>query len=95
MKRDSTPPVSSAGADALAVYEAWMREREALATASIRNYVSDLSHFIAWYEQRDSQTAGDDGVLFSPREITTAVLLRYRDVLQERGKNLPPSIVRF
>src|SRR5260221_3707855 len=55
MKRASTPPVSSAGARALAVYEAWMREQEALATASIRNYVSDLSHFIAWYEQRATQ----------------------------------------
>ncbi|HEX6557329.1 MAG TPA: tyrosine-type recombinase/integrase [Ktedonobacteraceae bacterium] len=93
MKRASTPPVSSVGADALAVYEAWMREREDLATASIRNYVSDLSQFIAWYEQRASQTAGDDGVLFSPREITTAVLLRYRDVLQEREQK-PASINR-
>src|SRR6266545_2063416 len=92
MKRASPPPVSSAGADALAVYEAWMKEREDLAAASIRNYVSDLSQFIAWYEQRASQT-GDDGVLFSPREITTAVLLRYRDVLQEREQK-PASINR-
>ncbi len=93
MKRASTPPVSSAGARALAVYEAWMREQEALATASIRNYVSDLSHFIAWYEQRATQAAGDTGVLFSPREITTAELLRYRDVLQER-EHKPASINR-
>src|SRR5262249_25734228 len=74
-------------------YEVWMREREDLATASIRNYLSDLSHFIAWYEQQTSQTAGDDGVLFSPREITTAVLLRYRNVLQEREQK-PASINR-
>jgi len=93
MKRASTPPVSSAGARALAVYEAWMREQEALATASIRNYVSDLSHFIAWYEQRATQVAGDTGVLFSPSEITTAELLRYRDVLQEREQK-PASINR-
>ncbi|HLZ60520.1 MAG TPA: tyrosine-type recombinase/integrase [Ktedonosporobacter sp.] len=93
MKRASTPHVSSAGTDALAAYEAWMRERENLATASIRNYVSDLSHFIAWYEQRADHPAGDDGVLFSPREITTAVLLGYRDVLQEREQK-PTSINR-
>jgi LuxR family maltose regulon positive regulatory protein len=93
MKRASTPPVSSAGARALAVYEAWMREREALTTVSIRNYVSDLSHFIAWYEQRADHPAGDGGVLFSPHEITTAVLLRYRDVLQEREQK-PASINR-
>ena len=93
MKRAPTPHISSASADALAVYEAWMREREVLATASIRNYVSDLSHFIAWYEQWASQTAGDDSVFFSPHEITTAVLLRYRDVLQEREQK-PASINR-
>lgn len=81
MKRAATPHVSSPGADALAVYAAWMREREALATASIRNYVSDRSQFINWYEQQPSQSAGGDRLLFSPREITTAVLLRYRDVL--------------
>src|SRR5258708_20818021 len=93
MKRASTPPVSSAGARALAVEEWGMREQEALATDSIRNYVSGLSHFIAWYEQRDTQAAGDTGVLFSPREITTAELLRYRDVLQEREQK-PASINR-
>src|SRR5579863_4954014 len=93
MKRASTPPVSSAGADALAGYEAWMREREDLATASIRNYVSDLSLFIAWYELQTSYTAGDNGVLFSPREVTTAMLLRYRDMLQEREQK-PASINR-
>src|SRR5579859_1410377 len=93
MKRASTPSVSSAGARALAAYSAWMRERENLATASLRNYVSDLSHFIAWYEQQASQTAGDVGVLFAPREITSAVLLRYRDVLQEH-EHKPASINR-
>lgn len=93
MKRASPPPVSSAGTAALAAYSAWMREREALATASVRNYVSDLSHFIAWYEQWTSQAAGDGGVLFVPREITTEVLLRYRDVLQKREQK-PASINR-
>ncbi|SRR5581483_10121845 len=81
MKRASPVLVSSAGAHALAAYETWMREREDLAAASIRNYVSDRSHFIAWYEQQACQTAGDDGGLFSPREITTEALFRYRDVL--------------
>src|SRR5262249_17430939 len=47
----------------------------------------------AWYEQWTDHPAGGDGVLFSPREITTAVLLRYRDVLQERGQK-PASINR-
>src|SRR5579884_3356447 len=84
MKRASLPPMSSTGAAALAAYEAWMKEREALATASIRNYVSDLAQFIAWYERRGSRIAKGADALFSPREITTAVLLEYRNVLQER-----------
>jgi LuxR family maltose regulon positive regulatory protein len=70
-----------------------MREREALAPASLRNYVSDLSQFIAWYEQRAPQPAGASSALFSLREITTAVLLRYRDALHEREQK-PASINR-
>jgi len=51
MKRTAHPPLSRAGQEALASYEYWLREREDLAAASIRNYLSDLHHFIAWYEQ--------------------------------------------
>lgn len=93
MKRAAPPQVSSVGARALAVYEAWMRAWEALAPASRHNYVSDLSQFIAWYEQRASQAAGDAGALFLPHEITTAVLLQYQDVLHAR-EHKPASINR-
>jgi hypothetical protein len=50
MKRTAHPPLSHTGNEALASYEHWLREREDLALASIRNYLSDLRHFIAWYE---------------------------------------------
>jgi LuxR family maltose regulon positive regulatory protein len=93
MKRVAIAHVSSAGARALVTYEAWMRERGELATASIRNYMSDLAQFIAWYEQGVSSPIGEAGVLFSPDKITTAVLLRYRDVLHER-EHKPASINR-
>jgi integrase/recombinase XerC len=46
MKRTAHPPLSSAGQEALASYECWLREREDLTVASIRNYLSDLRHFI-------------------------------------------------
>src|SRR5262249_12843369 len=93
MKRATPPPVSSAGASALAIYEASMRERENLAAASIRNYVSDVAHFIAWYEWQPSPPGRARSVLFSPRNITTPDLIRYRDAMQERRQK-PASINR-
>jgi hypothetical protein len=50
MKRTAKPHLSPAGEQALATYEHWLREREDLAPASIRNDLSDLRQFIAWYE---------------------------------------------
>jgi hypothetical protein len=56
MKRTAHPSLSSAGHEALASYTHWLREREDLASASIRNYLSDLRHFMAWYEtEREAQ----------------------------------------
>ena len=40
MKRTAHPPLSHAGLEALALYEHWLREREDLTVASIRNYLS-------------------------------------------------------
>jgi hypothetical protein len=37
MKRRAHPPLSRSGQEALAVYEQWLREREDLTQASIRN----------------------------------------------------------
>ncbi len=45
MKRAAKPELFEVRAQALATYEAWMREREDLITASVRGYVSDLCQF--------------------------------------------------
>ncbi len=50
MKRTAHPPVSPAGLEALASIEHWLREREDLTPAPIGDYLSNLRHFIAWYE---------------------------------------------
>jgi hypothetical protein len=50
MKRVAHPPLSPTGFEALACYEHWFRKREDLMLVSIRNDMSDLRHFIAWYE---------------------------------------------
>lgn len=65
MKRASHPPLSSSGQEALALYEHWLREREDLTQASIRNYLSDVHHFIAWYEIEREARARDDAI-FTP-----------------------------
>src|SRR3989440_12992058 len=91
MKRTAHPSLSPVGQEALASYERWLREREDLAAASIRNYLSDLRHFIAWYEtQREAH--GHDS--FTPQEITTPALTRYRTYLQTVQRQKPASVNR-
>src|SRR5215467_2923523 len=79
MKRTAHPPLSPTGQEALASYEHWSREREDLASASIRNYLSDLRHFIAWYETEREAQVHDS---FTPQGNTTSALTRYRTYLQ-------------
>jgi hypothetical protein len=50
MKRQANPQLSASGERALVQYEQALREQEDLTPASIPNYLSDLRHFIAWYE---------------------------------------------
>ena len=91
MKRTAHPPLSDAGQGALASYERWLREREDLAAASIRNYLSDLRHFIAWYEAAQETNIHD---CFTPQGITTPALTRYRTYLQTVGRQKPASVNR-
>jgi hypothetical protein len=58
MKR-AAHPLLSASLEALASYEDWLGEREGLTVASIRNYLSDLRHFIAWYETKREANVQD------------------------------------
>jgi len=91
MKRTAHPSLSPVGQESLACYERWLREREDLAAASIRNYLSDLRHFIAWYET-EREAHGHDS--FTPQEITTPALTRYRTYLQTAQRQKPASVNR-
>jgi integrase/recombinase XerC len=91
MKRSAHPPLSTAGHEALASYEYWLREREDLTSTSIRNYLSDLRHFIAWYEtEREAHTLD----CFTPQGITTPALTQYRTYLQAVQRQKPGSVNR-
>jgi integrase/recombinase XerD len=91
MKRTAHPPLSHAGLEALTFYEYWLREREDLTPASIRNYLSDLRHFIAWYETEREAHIHD---CFTPQGITTPALTRYRTYLQTTQRQKPASVNR-
>ena len=91
MKRIAHPPLSTAGQEALSAYEYWLREREDLTPASIRNYLSDLHHFIAWYETDREAQVHD---CFTPQAITTPALTRYRAYLQTVQRQKPASVNR-
>jgi site-specific recombinase XerD len=85
------PPLSTAGQEALCAREYWLREREDLTPASIRNYPSDLHHCTAWYETDREAQVHD---CFSPQEITTSALTGYRAYLQTVQRQKPASVNR-
>ena len=61
-----------------------------LRPATIRNYVSDLRHFVVWCEQTWSE--GQEAAQpFTPATVATPTLIRYRTFLQET--HLKPASV--
>jgi len=90
MKRQANPLVSPFGELTLAAYEQVLCKQEDLAPASIRNYLSDVRHFISWYEHHiDTETH-----IFTPQTITTLTIIRYRTPLQFVQRKRPASINR-
>jgi integrase/recombinase XerD len=96
MKRPANPPLSTAGEQALAHYQHALYEQEDLTPASRRNYLSDVRHFIAWYEAHEVEQATDPHVRsgFDLHTITTPTLTRYRTYLQSVLRQRPASVNR-
>ncbi len=96
MKRQANPSISATGETALAHYGHTLRSQEDLTLASVRNYLSDVRQFIAWYEEREARE-GIDGHRennFDLQAITTPTLTRYRTSLQTIQKLKPASVNR-
>jgi len=71
-------------------YSDYLQHEADLSPATIRNYLGDVTLFMAWYEQVWS--AGQ--AVFSPEAIATPTLTRYRaDLKQQRLK--PATINRY
>ena len=97
MMRSANPPLSSSGEAAVAQYREVLWEQEDLTNASRRNYLSDLRHFIAWYEAniiRETSEVDSPQTEFAPQAITTPALTRYRSYLQMDLHQKPNSVNR-
>jgi integrase/recombinase XerC len=92
VKPDATPSLSSSGRQELADYEFYLREQRDISPVTVRNYLSDLRSFIAWYETKSFNSAK---VGFDLTKITTPTLTRYRSYLQSQLKLAPASINRY
>jgi hypothetical protein len=62
MKRVASPVLSRSGESALRQYEQVLGEQEDLTPASVRNYLSDVRQFMAWYEAQAGQSVADRDV---------------------------------
>jgi integrase/recombinase XerD len=90
MKRNAQPEISEDGQQALDQYRQVLQQLEDLSPVTIRNYLSDLHQFIAWCE--DCWQEEQEDRVFTPRAVTPALLMRYRDYLQT-ALGLKPSTV--
>jgi integrase/recombinase XerD len=92
-KRANQPALSGSGEQILAQYEHRLRVEEDLASATIRNYLSDLRHFAAWCEFTWKQGREAEPP-FTPEAVTTPTLTDYRTYLQEKLHLKPNSVNR-
>lgn len=95
MKRSPIPAFSSSGRRELASYESYLRGQQDLSSVTIRNYLSDLRSFIAWYETKHLKSGEVVETNFQLEQITTPTLTRYRSYLQSQLKLAPASINRY
>lgn len=93
MKRSAMPIVSAHAEQFLCVYEQKLRTQDDLAPVSIRNYLSDLRHFVAWYEQK-STGEQQECRTFTPAGVVTPIITRYRAYLQRECQLKPASVNR-
>ena len=86
--RPPHPNLSPSAQLALDVYQHHLRDEVDLQSATIRNYVSDLQHFMAWCESQDAERP------FALERVATPTLTRYRDYLQHQLQLKPATINR-
>src|SRR6266849_4327523 len=93
MRRAGRPALSPLGQQVLDQYERQICTQEDLTAATIRNYLSDLHHFAAWYESMRGQ-GREEAPPFCPEAITTPTITDYRAYLQQTLRLKPNSVNR-
>jgi integrase/recombinase XerD len=91
MKPGAISSLSPSGRQELESYESYLREQRDISPTTIRNYLSDLRSFIAWYET----SVNSAQISFQLKQITTPTLTHYRSYLQSKLKLAPASINRY
>ncbi len=93
MRRMNKPVLSASGQQALDHYGAYLQHEVDSSAATVRNYLSDLQHFIAWCESTWAE-GQEQGRSFTPAAMTTLLLTRYRTYLQHTRQLKPASVNR-
>ncbi len=77
----------------VATYGRYLREHEDLSAPTLRNHLSDLRHFAAWYEASyiEGQT---EGASFDPADVATPAITAYRSWMQHEAHLKPATINR-
>lgn len=86
-RRSSKPDLSAQAQTAFDVFQLYLNESADLRPATIRNYLSDLRQFIAWFEREHNKR-------FRPDQVTTPTLTTYQHYLQIDLDRKPSTINR-
>lgn len=93
MRREGHPALSPSGQQLLDRFEQQLRTQEDLTAATIRNYLSDVRHFAAWYESLGC-VGCEEAPAFRVEAITTPTITDYRTYLQQTLRLKPNSVNR-
>lgn len=86
VKRQPNPAISEHAARAIDEYGQALAAHADMQPGTLRNYVSDLRLFAAWFER--------EGEIWTPEALTTPAIVRYRSFLQNDQRLRPASINR-
>jgi len=86
--RSAKPDLSALAQKAYKQYEHYLTTELDLRPATVRNYLSDVQQFMAWFEKQHDQS-------FALDAVATPTLTAYRDYLKHDLKRKPTTINRY
>ena len=82
--------ISESGQQVIRDFIETLAGQEDLNPKTLKEYASDLRHFITWFEF----SGHEDGIIFHIEDVATPTLMRYRDAMQKDMKLKPATINR-